>query len=365
MNTVTQTVDRTAKQRIRVATHGLCLVGALFLISACSTPGDVSSAPAVQTVNPANPVMPTDRTILLDMLSVVTQIFDPFDTTLQVNNADTDPTLQYFIDKLVGNGYGIQRVSADQGANYVSLTRSVSKPKRVDVITYSVSIGAVEIERDYTIPSRNVVEPASMVRLSGTRVAVAVNDKTSGRKRVTDPSLSQAEYFATLDLDAQAPVISIITPKLVQQVSARTADGPSLRTLNTSNVEVNNLFNGGESAFSSLLDDYNQIQRQIIVFGDDSLVLGETNKSLLDQFVESQYQRGDIISLVGCSNGPTSLEIGNEGLALGRAKRVTVALMTRGIEREQVFNEGCWAPVSAGDAFPNRGVVLELWRENT
>lgn len=362
---MTQPVDSTAKQRLWVTTHRLCLISALFLITACTTPGTVSSTPAVQTLATPNPVMPTDRTILLDMLSVVTQIFDPFDTTLQVNNADTDPTLQHFIDKLVSSGYGIQRVSADQGANYVSLTRSVNKPERVDVVTFNVTIGAVEIERDYTIPSRNVVAPASKVRLSGTRVAVAVNDKASGRKQITDPSLSQAEYFASLNLDTQAPVISLITPKLVRQVSARTADGPTLRTLNTSNVEVNNLFHGGESAFSSLLDDYNKIQRQIIVFGDDSLVLGETNKSLLDQFVESQYQRGDIISLVGCSNGPTSLEIGNEGLALGRAKRVTVALMTRGVEREQVLNEGCWAPVSAGDAFPNRGVVLELWRENT
>jgi len=100
------------------------------------------------------------------------------------------------------------------------------------------------------------------------------------------------------------------------------------------------------------------------VFGNDSMVLGSTNKSLIDQFVDNEIREGDVVSLIGCSNGPTSLEIGNEGLALGRAQRVTEALTSRGVPRENVLDEGCWAPVSAQDRFPNRGVVMELWRSN-
>ena len=95
------------------------------------------------------------------------------------------------------------------------------------------------------------------------------------------------------------------------------------------------------------------------------MVLGSRNKSLIDQLVENVLGEEDIVSLVGCSNGPTALEIGNEGLALGRAKRVTEALLARGVSREKVLDEGCWAPVAeAEDRFPSRGVVLELWRKN-
>lgn len=361
---MTQSVDTTAERRSWITTTRLCILISLFSISACSTTDNVESSLKTSTFGNENPVGPVDRTILDDMTGVVTQLFEPIDTTLQVNYANNDPLLQYFIDQLVDSGYGIQRVSADQGANYVSYTRDLSKADGTNMINYRVSIGAVEIARDYSVPRKNIVAPASVYQLSGTRESVNIVDKPSGRKIVNDPSLSQAQYFASLELDEQAPVISLITPQLVDQVSARSANGPSLQALNSSKIEVNNLFYGGSSTFSSLLDDYQRVHRQVIVFGNDSMVLGDTNKSLIDQLVESEFRNGDIISLVGCSNGATSLEIGNEGLALGRAKRVTEALMNRGIAREYVLDEGCWAPVSAGDAFPSRGVVLELWRES-
>ena len=362
---MTMSVGNTAQRRLWKTTARLCMVGTLLAISACSTSGNPTVAQSDNAFGTGNPVEPVDRTIIKDMTSIVSQIFDPIETTLQVNYANNDPVLQHFIDSLVDDGYGIQRVSADQGANYVSYSREVSKPDAFREINFTVSVGAVEISRDYSVPRKNVVAPASVVRLSGTRVPVDINDTPSGRKLVLDPSLSQALYVASLDLDEQAPVISLITPQLVERVSARSSNGPTLQALNSSKIEVNNLFYGGDSTFSSLLDSYTKIDRQIIVFGNDSMVLGETNKSLIDQFVNSQFERGDVVSLVGCSNGPTSLDIGNEGLALGRARRVTEALLARGIARDSVLDEGCWAPVNAGDRFPSRGVVMELWRGNS
>ena len=361
---MTQSVDDTAGRRPWFTTARICILIPLFSIGACSTMDSAESGLQTGTFGSEERVETVDQTILDDMTDIVTQLFEPIDTTLQVNYANNDPLLQYFIDQLVNSGYGIQRVSADQGANYVSYRRDLSKADGTSMINYRVFVGAVEIARDYSVPRMNIVAPASVFRLSGTRESVTVNDRPSGRKIVTDPSLSQAQYFASLQLDEQAPVISLITPQLVERVSARSADGPSLQALNSSKIEVNNLFYGGGSTFSSLLDNYQRVHKQVIVFGNDSMVLGDTNKSLIDQLVDSKFRNGDIISLVGCSNGATSLDIGNEGLALGRAKRVTEALLNRGIAREYVLDEGCWAPVSAGDAFPSRGVVLELWREN-
>ena len=187
-------------------------------------------------------------------------------------------------------------------------------------------------------------------------------DAESSRFRIRDSSLSDALYVASMSLDEQAPVISLITPELVNRVSTQGTNGPSMQALNSSKIEVNNLFYNNQSTFASILDDYQRVQRQIIIFGNDSMILGDTNKQLIDQFVETRFRPGDVISLVGCSNGPTVLDIGNEGLALGRARRVTEALLARGVARDRILDEGCWAPTSVGDRFPGRGVVMELWR---
>ena len=272
--------------------------------------------------------------------------------------------MRYFAAAFANAGYGIQRVSADQGSNFFSYDRSEEATDSGEtLVRFNTSIGAVDIGRDYTIPGVNVISPASPFRLSGTRIPVTVADEPSGRMRIQNPEYSQASYVASLNLDGQAPpVISLITSDLVDRVASDSSPQSGLQAINTNQVEVNNLFYADQSNFTSILDDYEQVESQVVVFGDDSLVLGNTNKLLIAQMVEDRLEPGDIVSLVGCSNGPTALEIGNEGLALGRAERVTQALTSQGVPRDRILDEGCWAPVSAGDKFPSRGVVMELWR---
>lgn len=351
-----------AEDRTRRALPCLCLLGSLLFLSACAGTGTPSvDNPARKGVfNNANPVALADRTMVNDLSAVVVQIFNPFDTTLQVTRSNRDPIMQYFVGVLAKQGFGIQRVSADQGAHYLTYERKSTDAD--NGLLFSVSIGPVVVSRRYQLIENNVISPTSVVQLSGTRVPVTVVDAPSGRFRVNDPDLSRAQYVATLSLDEQSPLISLITPDVVSNVTTRSATGPSLQALNSSKIEVNNLFYGSDSNFASILDDHQQVDRQIIVFGDDSMVLGDTNKQLIEQFVDEKLGQNDVISLVGCSNGPTALEIGNEGLALGRARRVTEALMSRGVARERILDEGCWAPVRAGDRFPSRGVVMELWR---
>jgi len=306
----------------------------------------------------------TDRVMAEDLAAVAAQIFDPVGTTLQINAAIEDPLRDFFITKFSEYGFGIQYVSADQGSNFVSYARQASTEGNRRNIRFSLTIGAVVMARDYLLVSNNRVAPASRFNLSGTRATVTVDEKASANKRIDDAAFSAVTYIASLDLDTQAPVISLVTQDLVSQI----ASGPAVTTLqgvNSSNVEVNNLFYSQSSTFSSLLDSRDRVDRQIIVFGNDSMILGNTNKLLIDQFVANRLGKDDLISLVGCSNGPTALAVGNEGLALGRAQRVTEALLARGVARERILDEGCWAPVSAGEKFPSRGVVLELWREQS
>lgn len=340
------------------------LLASLSLVTGCSLTGlnSDSNSNAPDQFGMANPVSAINRTMANDLSEVAAQIFDPVSTTLQVNTAEQDSLRDFFIAQFSEKGYGVQQVNADQGSNYFSYNRQEIDSDGQPKISFSTTIGAVVISRDYLVPEPNVVIPASTFRLSGTRAPVNIIEKTTARKQIKTPSYSAVTYIASLNLDEQAPVISLITSDLVNQVAIGQSNAPTFQALNSSNVEVNNLFYADASTFSSLLDDRRQVDRQIIVFGNDSMILGNTNKLLIDQFVDNRVSNRDVISLVGCSNGPTALEIGNEGLALGRARRVTQALLARGVARDRILDEGCWAPVSAGDKFPSRGVVLELWR---
>lgn len=343
------------------------LLGALF-VSACTTvteiePGGPDATDTLIVAPPSASL--TDKTIALDIVRAARQLYTPINTTLQFNNPQNDPLLEHFIDRFTEVGFGIQRVSADQGSNYFSYSRVEDRAENGrKLIRFDTSIGAIKVGRDYTLVSSSTVSPASPIRISGTRAPVAVNDKPNGRFSVSSADLSRAIYTASLDIegDTPGPVISLITDDLLEQVANRYGEGASLQSLNSNRVEVVNVFHTNESNFTSILDDYEQVHRQIVVFGNDSLVLGNSNKLMIEQFVDERVQPTDLISLLGCSNGQTDLEIGNEGLALGRAKRMTEALLLQGVARNRILEEGCWAPVAAGDDIPSRGVVMELWR---
>ncbi len=342
-----------------------CLVTAALSLTACAVPDGNGSdiLPGITSASKAESITISEKAMFDDLSGIVAQVFEPLSTTLQLNRDNDDPRMKHLVGGLASKGFGIQRVSADQGANYLSY--SLKTGDAPELVRLTVAVGAIEVSRDYRKLRGNSITPDSVVRLSGTRSAVVVSDASSRRFKVEDSSLSEVQYVASLELDDASPVIALITPEIVSKVSQKASDGPSLQALNSSKVEVNNLFYGNESTFASVLDDFKQIDQQVIVFGNDSMVLGDTNKQLIEQFVDTKMKDNDVISLVGCSNGPTALEIGNEGLALGRAQRVTQALLARGVARDKVLDEGCWAPTNVGDRFPSRGVVMELWRSNS
>lgn len=344
-----------------------CVLLAALLASGCALlPANAPDTAAGSTL---------DDIAIEELSGVLAQALDPMDTTVQVSRDEDDPAAVRLVDTLLERGYGLQRVVADQGAHFLDWSREAEI--RADGSTdvgWRVAIGPVEASRTYSLGADGEIATGGPLSLSGSRAGIESAASTPPALTVSDPSHERVLYVASLDPDARSPIISLVTPEVVERVadeasggSGGTADGPggggpSLQALNANQVEVSNLFYGGESNFSSTLDDYERIDRRIIVFADDSMTLGEVNKQLIRDFVETSVGGSDIVSLVGCSNGPTALEIGNEGLALGRARRVTEELTSLGLPDSRVYDEGCWAPVSAGDRFPGRGVVLELWR---
>lgn len=336
-----------------------CIILSALSVSACTTVGGITpdQKSDINSLPVAPPDAPlTDKTMALDIVRSASQLYRPLNTTLQFNNKHSDPLLEHFIALFTEIGFGIQRVNADQGSNYFSYTLVVDRAQNgKPIYRLDTSIGAINVGRNYTPAGVNTISPISPVRIAGTRAVVKVNDTPNDRFSIGNSDVSRAIYTASLNL---------ITNDLVDQLAIKVSEGASLQGLNSNPVEVINVFHTRESNFTSLLDDYKPVYRQVVVFGNDSLVLGDTNRLLIEQFARQRVRSEDLISLLGCSNGHTDLEIGNKGLALGRARRMTEALLAHGIERNRILEEGCWAPMAAGEDTPTRGVVMELWRKS-
>ena len=110
-------------------------------------------------------------------------------------------------------------------------------------------------------------------------------------------------------------------------VAREAAGGPTIAGVNSQRVEVSNLYYDDAEAFGALGDDYAPAERTVVVFANDSMRLGPDGKRQIARFVEDYREGEDLIGLIGCSNGPTALDIGNEGLALGRSRRVSEELV--------------------------------------
>ncbi len=352
----------------------LPLVIGTLLLSACGSTNFASEAGEISepvSQKPEPSISAVNEAIASDIVQITEQIFPAFSTTLQFTSNQNDLFLQHFALTFASLGYGIQQVNADQGSHHFTYTLDEKTNENdVPILQLNASIGGAVVSRDYRVASNGTISPASAVRLSGTRMPVEVADTTTEQFKASDNNFSKVVYVASLNLDEQAPpLISLITNDIVNQVSSSSAgvrsDSPSFSGLNSSRVETGNIFHTGESNFASILQNRQLVSQQFIVFGNDSLVLGRPNKLLLEQVVLQKLQTSDLINIIGCSTGPTSLTIGNEGLALGRAERVTEALLAEGVARERILDEGCWAPEAGATDLPNRGVMLEIWRQNT
>ncbi len=304
-----------------------------------------------------------DDAMISDLISAIVQILPPTSTTVQASIIPTSRVHKLVVQAMAQRGYGMRMVTADQGSMLVTTeyeTRLTENNKSNSTIR--IGIGPMFISRSYALTSDDVVQPISPFRLYGTRSAIDVASTYFGARTASQEPVSATEYAAPDPLRERLPALSLITPELVQRIAGSTPGSLDLTSLNSSQVEVNNLF-FSDSTFGSILDGHEQIEELIVIFPNDSIVMGNENRQLVQMFAEHFVEDHDLISVVGCSNGPTSSELGNAGLALGRGERVTDELITVGVPREKVLDEGCWAPIGGVKSLPSRGVVLSLWRE--
>jgi len=366
----------------------------------------VASTPSLSQSKAAVDLISTDFTNALKQLRAV----PPSNTTIALlRNANQDVFVRSMYSALKSQGYGIRWV--DDGdteflLQYRKNTESTNKLTNRDV--YEVAIGFVEMRRTYFVDAGIKVRPATPLYVRGTDASnIVLNDDIFNQpaNKPLSPNIASNDAIIPVPNKVTAqrippqsvPVQSIPAQRIPTdtrpvanssgRVSANSsvtlrrdntlpadanpldglvADAASVRPVSLPLValsRIENVFELGGSNYEDLLAGHQIVAEQVLTFPNDSLRMGTLNKKLIGQMLENYQPQRDVISVIGCSLGPTKVKGGNAALALGRASRVVEALLFAGIDEDKILDEGCWAGNSTDKELPRRGVVVTLNRK--
>ena len=326
------------------------LVVAVWLgLAGCASP--VLKAPWNQSGSP-------DYMLISDNLVNTASQFphlNPHLATVQVGKPVTGFD-EHVHKELAKRGYKITEIGADDGNNVVkSQIRKIADKNGASQNLYILSIGDVSVERSYeTLANKTMPISEQVVRGSDER-PVALNDDIF---EVPNSSYSKVSFK---DVDAK-DIDGSAAEDDFEPVTASSPVGTGLWNVPKPNVVKRNIYETLVSNYNEVFSAYQDVEQIVLVFPNDSLLLGEENKGTIERFVDLMDPDTDVLSVIGCSHGNTSIENGNSLLALGRANRVKEAFLFSGVDHTKVLEEGCWAPETFGDVMPHRGVVLTLKR---
>ncbi len=283
-------------------------------------------------------------------------LLDPLFASVQM----PEPTTKFETEMrtaMLDQGFLLDAENVESGAFDTSVNVEKIETTQGRQNQYSLTIGPIKVSRVYAVVDGETL-PVSAQLISGTNErAVDINDDIFAD---ADSELALAT-FQPLGEEGQVTIIA---------VPIETAEPKELASNETANETANvvagvtkNLFETGQSNYVEVFNGYEDIEQSVLVFPNDSLRLGDTNKQIIEQYVSKMDPSTDVLSVIGCSIGITDIKNGNSLLALGRANRVKEAFLFSGLEHEKILEEGCWAPEAFGEALPNRGVVVTLKRQ--
>lgn len=277
----------------------------------------------------------------------------PASTTVQLLRTQMDDGLiQAFKGSLEHAGYGVRWVGEPSANKLLQYRREeISAIGTPDQLRLDIAVGDVELRRSYTGLLNNRVQPATPLYVRGAEATHIVLQDADFFGISSAPSIDTVPLTVSKNINPLSGLIASVS-------SANSLTIGSLASSNSVNV-----FDLGGSNYANALSEHEIVVEQILTFPNDSLRMGHTNKQLLDELVTRFDSSTDLLSVVGCSIGPTNLKNGNAALALGRASRVREALLFAGIEPQKILDEGCWAGDSPSSTLPRRGVVVTLNRQ--
>ena len=360
----------------------LLLLGGCTLLPGGDRPGDGRSDG--RSDGPPAGDFPRSRLVAVDFVDAMVQLPElvPARTTLYTSRPETRFG-ELLVAAMQHAGYDL-RLGVDQsratldyridpepgGVGAGASASAVAADAASGRYTFLVRAGAVRLKRSYRV-DRAGVRPLSSMQLHGAD-ATALESSPS---LFDAPPLVPATSGALLaDRPRALPEPSgepRLVPPVVEALRRPASPGSLPRATSArdaafaaSSVRIGkdgaprrNLYETRRSNYAELLAEYDTLRREIMVFPNDSLHMGQANKRIARAIADSFDPARDVISVIGCSHGRTALDNGNERLANGRARRVKEEFVLAGVAAERVLDEGCWAGTHF-DKMPARGVVV-------
>jgi len=371
------------------------LIASAIFISSCSSWLPFRQATNEGPVTALDKFTPEHHELIADnLLSVIAQFEElpPWSTTVQLAHTQT-PFGRAIQKSIVQTGYGTQAVEGDLGINLIRYLAENAETETGFRTRYHIAIGELYAERDFHIVNGSVVPTSHMRVSSKSKRELKVNDTVFAAEHFDE----EISYVSALNADE--PEIRVIafnrgafnldeskaattnvadtvtTTGVFTNIATRIESEdvpeftPSSGDLNSSPIESvtgkYNMYVTGGSNFNRIFRQYDDTLSGILVFPDDSLVLGEKNKEYIQSIARTFDPESEIFSVVGCSHGKTNIIEGNEKLANGRANRVKRALMVAGVDEQLIYDEGCWASQQYDAVMPRRGVLLTLKKKKS
>lgn len=328
---------------------------ALLILTGCMTRDTSHGETTTQAPLPGVNTNQALALIAADFVNAMRQIPSllPATTTVQLLRSQSDDELiKAFRGALVRTGYGVRWVHEPSGKVLLQYRQeTTNESDTFDQLRFDIAVGNIELRRSYTDVVSNQVQPVTPLYVRGADATQVV--------------LDDSDLFTVKSIQAveSAP---LTLPESVSPLSGLLSNVDAANSLTVAGLvssQAQNVLDLGGSNFAHALSEYDILFEQVLTFPNDSLRMGNTNKKLVDVLVTRFNPATDIFSVLGCSIGPTNLKNGNAALALGRASRVREALLFAGVDRNKIFDEGCWAGDSSGTTLPGRGVVLTLNRK--
>jgi len=325
------------------------------------------------------------KLIAADFVATIAQIpaTDPTTTVLH-----TDKPSTRFGELLLGSlqkaGFDLRvgSESSDVWLAYNAIRDEQASEEGNPVYTFIVSAGEVKLKRSYEVDQYGV-RPTGGMFVRGASINNVVSDDSMFGIGKPKPLTVPTPTIADLNSDGVSiaaiptakPFVKsakVFTPEEMQKLEQRREleesvaalsllnDAASLNEFNSSDAyaEVPNMAVNMQSRYQDIFDNYEVLNTSILVFPDDSLLLGRDNKQVLRRYANDFNAQTDVMSVIGCSHGKSKLANGNAYLANNRAFRVKEEFIAIGLEPKTVLEEGCWADSAYGD-MPARGVLVQ------
>ena len=299
-------------------------------------------------------ISPTERAhlqlIATNMVSTLVQLpsMQSGSITLQIN----DPSTAYgnaIVRALEEAGFGLQRVSADQGQHYVSYSKRLSETESGLVTDYDLSVGRVGLRREYSVIG-NLIYPSSLMTISGTE---ALRDIELTDAIFAEQGGVNDAFISGVQIDGEPD------PSLaVRTIDVREYDEIPREMRTPQNVVFaqakQNYFEKQNQRKTPALFRFEKHRRTVLIFDDNvTQNMGDANKQAVRLFV-MEFSDDDLLLIKACLDAD-----GQDDAATSRAMRVEQELLGFGIPAESMYTAPC-ARASYRHSSDNSPTPVEL-----